>query len=95
MLDRLADFGLEIRPFIQVGRLLTPEDIARQSGAWRGALYGLSSNTPLTAFRRPPNRAGDLPGLYFVGGTTHPGGGVPMVMLSGKVAADLVLEDLA
>jgi phytoene desaturase len=94
VLARLAAFGLDIRPHIQVQHILTPVDLARLTGAWRGALYGISSNSPLTAFRRPHNRAANLPGLYFVGGTTHPGGGVPMVMLSGRVAADLVLEDL-
>ncbi len=93
VLARLAAFGLDIRPHIEVEQILTPADIARLSGAWRGALYGVSSNTPLTAFRRAHNRAGDLPGLYFVGGAAHPGGGVPMVMLSGRVAATMILED--
>jgi phytoene desaturase len=94
VLDRLAEFGFELRPHIQVERMLTPVDLEGQTGAWRGALYGASSNSPLTAFRRPHNRARDVPGLYFVGGTTHPGGGVPLVMLSGRVAAGMVLEDL-
>lgn len=94
ILARLADFGFDVRPHIEVERMITPADLANRTGAWRGALYGLSSNTPLTAFRRPHNRAGDVPGLYFVGGTTHPGGGVPMVMLSGRVAAGMVLEDM-
>lgn len=93
VLDKLAQFGFEVRPHIQVERMLTPADLARSTGAWRGALYGVSSNSPWTAFRRPHNRAGDVRGLYFVGGTTHPGGGVPMVTLSGKVAAAMVLED--
>ena len=70
-------------------------EIGRHSGAWRGALYGLSSNNPFNALRRPHNRSADVRGLYFAGGTTHPGGGVPMVMLSGKVAAAMVLEDAA
>ena len=61
---------------------------------WGGALYGLSSNSRWTAFRRPHNRAENIQRLYFAGGTTHPGGGVPMVTLSGKVAAGLILADL-
>ncbi|MBN8618315.1 MAG: FAD-dependent oxidoreductase, partial [Anaerolineae bacterium] len=56
-------------------------------------LYGWSSNNRFAAFRRPHNRAADVKGLYFAGGTTHPGGGVPMVMLSGKVAAQLIVQD--
>jgi diapolycopene oxygenase len=73
---------------------LTPADIARLTGARRGALYGISSNTPFAAFLRPHNRARDVRGLYFAGGTAHPGGGVPMVTLSGSVAARLLLADL-
>ncbi|MEZ4642200.1 MAG: hypothetical protein R3E31_05570 [Chloroflexota bacterium] len=68
-------------------------DLQQHSGAWRGALYGQSSNSKLAAFLRPHNRAKDVRGLYFAGGTTHPGGGVPMVTLSGKVAAEMMLED--
>jgi len=91
ILDRLATFGLEIRPHIQTEQHLTPLDLARLTGAHRGALYGLSANSRWTAFRRPHNRDPRVRGLYFVGGTTHPGGGVPMVMLSGKLVARLVL----
>jgi phytoene dehydrogenase-like protein len=95
ILARLADFGLEVRPHLKSEKMLTPVELAGLTGAWRGALYGASSNSRWTAFRRPHNRAGDVAGLYFAGGTTHPGGGVPMVTLSGKVAAELLLEDLA
>jgi phytoene desaturase len=96
VLNVLAEgFHLDVRSHIRVEKMLTPVDIARLTGARRGALYGASSNDRLNAFRRPHNRAPDVAKLYFVGGTTHPGGGVPMVMLSGKVAAGLVLEDLA
>jgi len=94
VLARLAEFGYDLRHHIEVERALTPLDLARHSGAWGGALYGLSSNSRWTAFRRPHNRAADIQRLYFAGGTTHPGGGVPMVALSGKVAAGLTLADL-
>ena len=56
--------------------------------------YGISSNAALNAFRRPNNRCADVRGLYFAGGATHPGGGVPMVTLSGRVAASMLLKDL-
>lgn len=95
VLENLArKHGVEIRPYIQTCHILTPNDLAAQTGAWRGALYGASSNNRWAAFRRPHNRAKDVAGLYFAGGTTHPGGGVPMVTLSGKVAAELLLEDM-
>ena len=93
ILIRLADFGLDIRGKIQTEQMLTPLDLARLTGAWRGAFYGASPNSPFIAFRRPHNRAPDVRGLYFTGGTTHPGGGVPMVMLSGKVVANLIAAD--
>ncbi len=92
VLARLATFGLEVRGQIRAEHVLTPLDLERMSGARRGALYGQSSNSRLSALRRPHNRASDVRGLYFAGGTAHPGGGVPMVTLSGKVAAGLVLE---
>lgn len=92
-LRRLADYGLDIRDKIRVEHRMTPADLETHTGAWRGALYGPSPNSRWTAFRRPHNRSNDVRGLYFAGGTTHPGGGVPMVTLSGKVAAEFVLRD--
>lgn len=93
ILARLVEFGLDVRDRILYEQFLTPLDLAERTGAWRGALYGQSSNARLAAFRRPHNRCPDVAGLYFAGGTTHPGGGVPMVALSGKVAAGLIEED--
>jgi phytoene desaturase len=94
VLDRLAAQGLDVRGRIRAEQMLTPLDIQRRTGAWRGALYGHSFNPFLASFRRPHNRSPDVRGLYFAGGTTHPGGGVPMVTLSGKTAARMLLQDL-
>lgn len=93
--DTLAAFGYPLAGRLRHCQVLTPVDLAQRTGAWRGALYGLSSNQALNAFRRPHNRCAAVRGLYFAGGTTHPGGGVPMVTLSGKVAAELILADEA
>ncbi|MCA9973234.1 MAG: phytoene desaturase [Anaerolineales bacterium] len=93
VLARLAAHGVDVRQRIVSQHIWTPLDLQTHTGAWRGALYGQSSNSRLAAFRRPHNRAASPAGLYFAGGTTHPGGGVPMVTLSGHVAADLILED--
>ncbi|MDX1994150.1 MAG: phytoene desaturase family protein [bacterium] len=93
IIAKLAASGLDLHGKIRVEKMLTPVDLERMTGAWRGALYGPSPNSKWTAFRRPHNRSRDVRGLYLAGGTTHPGGGVPMVTLSGKVAADMVLED--
>ena len=94
VLDVLAQRGFDVRGRIRAERILTPEDMRQMTGAWRGALYGPSPNSRCAAFRRPHNRSNVVKGLYFTGGTTHPGGGVPMVILSGKVAAEMVLADM-
>ncbi|MFZ4816739.1 MAG: phytoene desaturase family protein [Phototrophicaceae bacterium] len=93
VLDKLAGYGFDVRDKIRSEHLLTPIDLERLTGARRGALYGMSSNSRWSAFRRPHNRAEEVRGLYFVGGTTHPGGGVPMVMLSGKAVARMIQAD--
>lgn len=93
ILNKLLQQGFDIHDSIRSEKILTPVDFQQMSGAWRGTLYGPSANKKLTAFLRPHNRDKHIRGLYFTGGTTHPGGGVPMVMLSGKVASEMLIED--
>lgn len=71
----------------------TPQELAARFPGSRGSLYGAASNSMNAAFQRPPNRVCKLPGLYLASGSAHPGGGIPMVALSGKQAARAVLED--
>jgi phytoene desaturase len=75
---------------IAVEGRLSPYDIQELTGSYGGSLYGISSNTPSAAFRRHPAQVKDFPGLFFCGGGAHPGGGMPLVLLSGKNAADEV-----
>jgi phytoene dehydrogenase-like protein len=82
--------GRPVAGRIAVEQVLTPEDIRDATGSSQGSLYGISSNTPLAAFLRHPNRSRRHRGLYFCGGSVHPGGGMPLAVLSGKIAADLV-----
>lgn len=89
LLERLASLGLDVRDKIRYQKLLTPLDIQQNTGAYRGALYGVSFNDRFAPFKRPHNKS-EFDGLYFVGGTTHPGGGVPMVTLSGKLVAEML-----
>ncbi|MCS6847628.1 MAG: phytoene desaturase family protein [Anaerolineae bacterium] len=79
---------------VQVERRLTPWDLQATYGGHRGAIYGFSSNTRMAAFMRPGNRDGEIGRLYFASGSAHPGGGVPLVTLSGIAAAKCVEEDL-
>ena len=79
-----------LRERIVYEQMITPLDLQEKYHAWQGSIYGLSSNSRQTAFRRPPNRAPGVRGLYFVGGSVHPGGGIPLVMLSARLVARLV-----
>lgn len=93
VLEWLARRGYDVRQSLAYQQAITPLDLEKMSNTRGGALYGTSSNNRWAAFRRPHNRCPDVRGLYFAGGTTHPGGGVPMVILSGKVASQLLQED--
>jgi phytoene desaturase len=83
-----------LRERIVCEQVWTPRTFQERYGSWRGSLYGASSNGLRSGFLRPPIRAKGISGLYFVGGGTHPGGGLPLVTLGGKIAANAVLEDL-
>ncbi len=87
-------FGLtNLRQNIVVQHVLTPQDLAHLYNAPGGSIYGLASNSTFSAFMRPPQRDPKIAGLYYCGGGTHPGGGVPLALLSGKHAAQLVLQN--
>jgi phytoene desaturase len=80
----------DIERHITCERIVTPRDIEAQTMSHRGSIYGISSNSRTAAFMRQRNRSKRYRGLYFCGGSAHPGGGIPLVLLSGKIAADLV-----
>jgi phytoene dehydrogenase-like protein len=92
VLRTLRRRGIDIEPTIAIEAIWTPETIMHAYGAQRGAIYGFASNGRGAAFLRPPNQSPIMRDLYFAGGSTHPGGGVPLALLSGKIAADLVFE---
>lgn len=71
----------------------TPEDLAKTFVGSRGSIYGAASNSKFAAFKRPPNRAPGLDGLYLASGSAHPGGGVPLCLQSGRQAAEALLVD--
>lgn len=93
ILEKLRRRGFDIANQIEAEFVLSPEDFYKNYLSNRGSIYGISSNHRRTAFKRPANRSRDLRGLYFAGGSTHPGGGVPLVMLSGKIAAELMAKN--
>ena len=71
----------------------TPADPARQFPGSRGAIYGAASNNRMAAFQRPPNKIPTVNGLYLASGSAHPGGGMPLAMVSGKAAVQSLLSD--
>lgn len=81
--------GVEIADYIKTERILDPRLIERQTSSHQGALYGSSSNNRYAAFLRHPNFHQKIRGLYFSGGSVHPGGGIPLCLLSAKIIDDL------
>ena len=76
---------------VVVRRVRTPADLERDTGAPGGSIYGTSSHGPVAAFLRAPNRTG-VRGLYCVGGSAHPGGGLPLVLSGAAIVHGLVGE---
>lgn len=91
MLDRLRACGLELETPLQ-HRLVTPSNFSQLFPATGGALYGRASHGWAASFLRPGCRT-RIRGLYCAGGATHPGAGVPMAALSGRLASEAVLSD--
>jgi phytoene desaturase len=89
VLALLAERGLDVRDRVLWRVIRTPADLERDTRSVGGSIYGTSSNGPRSAFLRPANRS-PVPGLFLVGGSAHPGGGIPLVGLSAAIVADLV-----
>jgi phytoene desaturase len=82
--------GVDLKPFIANESILDPRSIESKTSSFRGALYGSSSNHMMSAFFRHANFSGSIEGLYFCGGSVHPGGGIPLCLLSAKILSGLV-----
>ncbi|MET0453836.1 MAG: phytoene desaturase family protein [Mycobacterium sp.] len=89
VLDVLAGHGVDVRDRVRFCETVTPADLQRRTGAPGGAIYGTASHGPRAALRRPANRS-PVPGLYLVGGSAHPGGGIPLVLMSAEIVAGLI-----
>ena len=95
ILEKLArTAGLEdLESTIEVERFLTPEDIGSRYAVWNGAIYGIASHGRLRGGFKPANHDPELQGFYLAGGAAHPGPGMPMVLMSGWIAADRLDRD--
>jgi phytoene desaturase len=89
LLGILASRGLQVTDRLLFSQVITPAQLERATRAPGGAIYGTSSNGSRSAFLRPANRS-PVPGLFLVGGSAHPGGGLPMVALSAKIVSDMI-----
>lgn len=95
ILEKLKSTGQmpDIESRIVFERALTPQDIHDRYHVLNGAIYGLASHGRFLGAFKPGNRSPDLRGLYLAGGAAHPGPGMPMVIMSGWIAADTLDRD--
>ena len=90
-LNRLLQTDIE--PLIETETIADPVSIESETASYMGSLYGSSSNSKMAAFFRHPNFSNKTEGLYFVGGSVHPGGGIPLCMKSAKIMSEMVAID--
>jgi phytoene desaturase len=90
IISSLEERGISIRDRLEVMEFRTPADLERTVAAPGGAIYGTSSNGARSAFMRAKNRS-PLKGLYCVGGSAHPGGGLPLVGLSAEIVTQAIV----
>lgn len=90
--EKLKRFGVDVLSRLEVEKVVTQADIASMFSTYKGALYGISSNRKVDSFLRPSNVSKDIFNLYFAGGTTHPGGGSPMAVISGMNVAQAIMD---
>ena len=91
IIDQIEARGISIRDRLEVLEIRTPLDLQNSVHAPGGSIYGTSSNGARSAFARAKNRS-PINGLYLVGGSAHPGGGLPLVGLSAEIVANAILE---
>lgn len=82
--------NMEIESLIEVEKIMSPVDIQNRTNSYLGSIYGIASNDKFAAFMRQSNKSKTIKNLYFCGGSAHPGGGIPLVILSGKIVSDII-----
>jgi phytoene dehydrogenase-like protein len=95
ILSRLSrQLKVDVASLIDSEAILDPATIQLKTGSYMGSLYGTSSNSTWAAFLRHPNFSKNIKGLYFTGGSVHPGGGIPLCLRSAKIVSELILDSL-
>lgn len=83
------NLNVNLEQYILTEEILTPEGIQQRTDSYLGSLYGTSSNSKWAAFLRHANFSSDISGLFFAGGSVHPGGGIPLCLKSASIVAAL------
>mgnify|MGYP001596081083 FL=1 len=86
------NLNVDLNELIVTEDVLDPVKIEVNTSSHQGSLYGSASNSKFSAFLRHPNFSTQLKGLYFCGGSVHPGGGIPLCLKSGQIVADLIAD---
>ena len=95
VLNFLEAWGMDgLKEHIEVQEVFTPLEFESELNAYQGNAFAIEPKLTQTAYFRPHNRSEDVEGLYFVGAGTHPGAGVPGVILSAEATAGCVLDDV-
>jgi phytoene desaturase len=84
--------GISVEDLIVSETVADPVSIESLTDSYSGSLYGTSSNSKLAAFLRHPNFSNQIPGLYFVGGSVHPGGGIPLCLSSAAITEKIIWQ---
>ncbi len=93
IIDKLSrNLGVNVGNLIENESILDPRSIEMRTSSAQGALYGNSSNNKFAAFLRHANFSSEIKNLYFVGGSVHPGGGIPLALSSAKIVADMIKD---
>ena len=90
-INRLLNTNIE--EYLVSETIMDPVVIEQKTGTYKGSLYGTSSNSKFAAFFRPANFSSQIKGLYFCGGTVHPGGGIPLCLKSAAITTELIKKD--
>lgn len=91
LIKKIGDIlKIDIEKYIETEDILHPQLIEKNTGSYLGSLYGTSSNSRVAAFLRQPNFSNKYKGLYFVGGSVHPGGGIPLCLKSAEITSNLI-----
>jgi phytoene dehydrogenase-like protein len=89
IIEKLDRLGLKVSERLVYLEFRSPKDLQEIVGAPGGSIYGTSSNGAGAAFFRAKNRS-DVSNLYLVGGSTHPGGGLPLVGISAEIVSNAI-----